>query len=402
MGFRRYWTAQTITYLGDQVTIVALPLIAVVTLDAGPGEVAFLSAAGSLPSLLFSLHAGAFVDRSGHRRRMMVLADLGRALLLVTVPVAYALDTLSLNQLYVVAFCTGVLAVFFNLCATGLFTSVVPRADYVAGMSLVRGSYSFSWTAGPSIGGVLVQVLSAPVVLVLDVLSFLGSASLVGAISAKEPPGEPAGRGRIKEGLRFVVRTPALLAKFVADASLNFFYSLYFALLILFATRELGLAPGLIGLVLGGGALGALIGSAAASGVIRRIGIGPAFFLGSLLYPGALVLAPLARGAPWFAALLLTAAEFASGFGLMVCDIAGSSIQQALTPDRLRARVQGAYLLFDNGARPLGALAGGALGTWLGLRPTLWVGVVGGVVCVLLLLLSAPIRTMRELPQEAA
>jgi MFS family permease len=401
LAFRRYWSAQTVSYLGDQVTIVALPLVAVLALDAGPAEMGLLTAAATLPNLLFSLHAGALADRRGRRRRTMIVTDVLRAALLASVPVAYWLDALTLAHLYAVAFLAGSLAVLFAVCANSLFAALVPRDEYVAGTSLLRGSYSFSWVAGPSVGGVLVQVLSGPAALVLDALSFVGSALLLGSIDPQEPAGTKAEQGHVRAGVRFVARTPALRAQFAAGALLNFFYTIYFALLFLFAARELGLSAGTIGLALGAGAVGALAGSAAAPRVARRIGIGRALTVGAFLYPGALLLVPLADGPASVAVALLVVAELGSGFGLMLDDICSGSIQQALTPDRLRSRVQGAYLALNFGVRPLGALAGGALGTWLGLREALFVAAAGGVASALLLLPS-PVPRIRELPAEAA
>jgi MFS family permease len=400
LAFRRYWTAQTVSYLGDQVTFVALPLIAVLALHASPAEMGYLTAAGTLPNLLFSLHAGALADRRGRRRRTMIATDLARAALLATVPVAYGLGSLTLGQLYAVAFLAGGLAVLFNVCTTGLFTALVPHERYVEGNSLSRGSYSFSWVAGPGIGGVLVQVLSGPVALLVDVASFVGSALLLRSISATEPAGDAGSGGRIRDGLRFVRRSPTLRAKFAAGAGLSLFHTMYFTLLLLFAARELHLPAGTIGLALGGGAVGALLGAAVATRTSRRIGIGPAFLLGSLLYPAALVLVPLAGGGRALAVTLLVTAEFGSGFGLMVFDVAGSALQQALTPDRLRSRVQGAYMAFNWGIRPVAALLAGALGGWFGLRPTLWLAVAGGVASVLPLVPS-PVPRLRELPAQA-
>ena len=401
LAFRRFWTAQTVSYLGDQVTMIALPLIAVLTLDATAAEMGLLTAAGALPNLLFALHAGAWIDRRGRRRTTMIATDVLRAVLLASVPVAYWLDALTLAQLYAVAFLAGSLAVVFAVCANSLFASLVPRERFVEGTSLVRGSYSFSWVAGPSAGGLLVQLLSGPAALVADAASFVASAFLLGSIAPSEPPGDAAARGHIREGLRFVARTPGLQAKFVSGAVVNFFHTIYFTLLFLFAARELGLSAGTIGLALGAGAVGALAGSAIAAPTSRRIGLGPAFLLGSFLFPAALLLVPLAGGPAWLAFGLLVVAELGSGVGLMLDDICGGVIQQALTPDRLRSRVQGAYMALNFGVRPLGALAGGALGGWLGLRPTLWLAAAGGVAGAVLLLPS-PLPRMRDLPAEAA
>ena len=285
LPFRRFWAAQTISFFGDQINWIALPLVAVLALDAGPGQMGLLAAVGTLPNLLFSLHAGALVDRRGRRRETMIWADWGRAALLATVPVAYWLDVLTMAHLYVVAFLTGTLTVAFFVCINVLFTTLVPREQYVEGNSLVNGSRAFSFVAGPSIGGLLVQVLSAPAALLADAASFVGSALLLRSIRPEEPPVEQAERGHVREGLRFVVRTPILRAKLAATATINFFNFVFFALFILYATSELGVSPGTLGLVLGAGAVGGVIGSVVTGRIARRLGVGPAFVLGCVLFP---------------------------------------------------------------------------------------------------------------------
>ncbi len=400
LPFRRFWAAQTVSFFGDQINWIALPLVAVLALDAGPGQMGLLAAAGTLPNLLFSLHAGALVDRRGRRRETMIWADWGRAALLATVPVAYWLDVLTMAHLYAVAFLTGALTVAFFVCINTLFTVLVPREQYVQGNSLVNGSRAFSFVAGPSVGGVLVQVLSAPAALLADTASFIGSALLLRSIRPEEPPVEVAEHGHIREGLRFVLRTPILRAKLAATAVINFFNFLFFALFILYATSELGVSPGTLGIVLGAGAVGGLIGSIVTGRITRRLGVGPAFVLGCVLFPAPFLLVPLAEGPTPVVLGLLLAFEFAAGLGVMVLDIVGGAIQQALVPDRLRSRVSGAYMVVNFGVRPLGSLAGGALGAWLGLRPTLWLAAVGGLAGVLFLLPS-PIPRLRELPEEA-
>ncbi|WP_330260157.1 MFS transporter [Streptomyces murinus] len=399
--FRRFWTAQTVSYLGDQVSTIALPLTAVLALNASAAEMGFLGALATLPNLLFALHVGGFVDRKGRLRRMMILCDLGRAAALVTVPIAYALDALTLPQLWLVALVSGTLAMLFNVASNTLFASLVDRADYIQGTSLTRGSFSFSWVMGPSIGGLLVQILSAPLALVTDVLSFLGSASLLRSISPQEPvPEKQTSSSHIRDGLRFVLRTPVLRAKFIGSGLLNLFYTVYFTLFLLFIARELRLTPGMIGVALGLGAVGALLGSFVTGWFSRRLGVGPTFLLGSVVFPGALALVPFATPDKWVAFGLVVLAEFFSGMGLMLCDITGSSIQQALTPDRFRSRVQGAYLGLINGVRTAGALIAGGLGTWLGVRPALWLAIIGGVLSCLPLVF-APVPGMRSLPDQA-
>lgn len=400
LNFRRYWFASTVSYLGDQVTMIALPLTAVLALGASPAQVGFLAAAVSLPNLLLSLHIGVFVDRWGRRRKTMIFADLLRALLLITVPIAYALDALTFGQLYVVAFLAGSLTVVFGVCTNSLFTAIVPADRYLEGNSLAQGTYAFSWIAGPSIGGGLVSLLMAPYALVVDSLSFLGSAFFLGSISPTEPPGQKEAARGIREGLQFVRQTPALLAKLVSYTSLNLFYVMYSTLVLLYAVRSLHLPAGLIGLALGVGAFGALLGSLLSARTTRRIGVGPAMIAGTIGYPAALVLVPLAPDSRVVAMVFLIAAEFLSGFALAVVNMAGTSLQQVLVPDRLRARIQGVLMVSAYGSRPLGSLAAGLLATLIGVRPTLFVAVAGGVASVLFLLPS-PIPRMRELPAPA-
>ena len=205
----------------------------------------------------------------------------------------------------------------------------------------------------------------------------------------------------MREGLRFVLRTPILRAKLAATATINFFNFVFFALFILYATQELGVSPGTLGIVLGAGAIGGVIGSIFTGRITRRLGVGPAFVLGCVLFPAPFLLVPLAEGPTPVVLGLLLASEFGAGFGVMVLDIVGGAIQQAIVPDRLRSRVSGAYMVVNFGVRPLGSLAGGVLGAWLGMRPTLWIAAVGGLAGVLFLLPS-PIPRLRELPAEAA
>jgi MFS family permease len=244
-----------------------------------------------------------------------------------------------------------------------------------------------------------VQLLSAPGALVADALSFLGSAFAMSSISPAEPPTEQAERGHIKAGMRYMWRSPIIRASLLATSTINFFNFVFWALFILYATRSLDVSPGLLGLVLGAASVGGVLGSLVTGRISRRIGIGPAFVLGCVLFPAPLVLVPLAGGADWTILACLFFAELLSGFGVMILDIAAGTIKAALVPDRLRARVSGAYMVVNYGVRPLGALVGGALGTWLG--PTLWIATVGAILGVLWLLPS-PLVRLRELPEADA
>ena len=396
--FRRFWIGETVSLLGDQITLLALPLVGVLALHASAAQMGYLTAAALFPALVFSLHAGAWVDRRGRRRQTMTATALGRAALLATVPLAYWLGALSLAQLYVVSFLVGTLSVVFFVAYGALFVSLVPRERYVEASSLLNGSRALSFVGGPSLGGLLVQLLSAPGALLADAVSFLVSAASLGSISPVEPPTETAERGHLKAGARYIAGSPIVRASLLATATINFFNFVFWALFILYATRSLGVRPGVLGIVLGAASVGSVIGSLVTGAISRRIGVGPAFVLGCVLFPLPLVLVPLAGGSEWRILAFLSLAELLSGFGVMVLDISVAAIRAALIPARLRARVAGAYMVVNYGVRPLGALLGGALGTWIGLRPTLWIASIGAVAGVLWLLPS-PLMRLRELPE---
>ncbi|MFD7959446.1 MFS transporter [Streptomyces zaomyceticus] len=395
--FRHYWTGQTISLAGDQISLMAIPLAAVLVLGADAAAMGWLKAAELLPALLLNLPFGAWADRQASRRRAMIAADIGRAALVLTLPVAYALDALTLTQLYVVAFGIGALTVLFEVCNTTLFVALVPTERYVQANSLVNGSRSTAWLAGPGVGGLLVQFLTAPFALVADALTYLVSAGFLARIKPVEPAPAPVAKGHFTEGLRWVVRERSMRALFAASGTVQFFNYMFHTLFVLYATAELGIGAGLLGLILGAGAVGGLLGAVCSGAVVRRIGIGGSLVAGFLGFTLPLVLIPLAEGPLPLVVSVLFVAEFLSCVGVMIVDIAAGSFQMALIPDAVRARVMGAFRTLNHGFRPLGALVGGFLGTTIGLRPTLWIATVGAVFAVLWVLPS-PLPRMRELP----
>lgn len=400
--FRNLWLGQTVSLFGDQVTMIALPLAAVLVLDAGAAQMGYLTAAELIPHLLFSLPAGAWLERVERRRWLMIASDVARAGLLASIPIAYALDALTFAQLYTVAFLAGTFAVVFDISYMTIYVAVTRREDYVEANALLNGSRAFSYVAGPSLGGVLVQILSAPATLLVDAFSYLGSALFLGRIKAAEPPLEPATGGmwaQAREGMRFILGHSILRPSLISVATLNFFNFVFAALFILYATRELDVRAGALGLVLGAGAVGGLLGATISGRLSRRIGVGPAFVLGMVLFPAPLLLVPLAGGPKSVVLAMLFAAEFLSAVGVMILDITAGAIIVAFTPDRLRSRATGALRFVNYGVRPLGALAGGALGSAFGLRPTLWFAAAAGVLGVLWLVPS-PVPRLLELPEE--
>jgi len=384
--FRRFWAGQTVSLVGDQISLFAVPITAVLVLRANATQMGLLTAAGLLPSLLFSLAAGSVIDRRGHRRRTMLAADLGRALLMATVPLSYALGRLGLSQLYAVTFAVGVLDVLFFVAYNGLFVSVVSPDRYVEGQSLLNGSRAMSSVLGQSGAGLLIAAITAPGAILVDAASFLLSAFALMRIHPAEPPTEPATHGHLIAGIRFIRDSRIVRAALGATATVNFFTLAFNAIVILYATRELHIRPAVLGLVLGAGAIGGLLGSLVTGRITRLIGLGPAFVVGCVLFPAPLLLVPLASGPRIVVLACLFAAEFLAGAGVMLLDISIGAIFAAAIPDRLRSRVSGAYRTVNYGIRPLGALTGGLLGSAIGLRPTLLLASLGGVTCVLWLM----------------
>jgi predicted MFS family arabinose efflux permease len=402
--FLKLWSAQAISQLGDQVTLLALPLVAVLTLDASAAQMGLLTAAELMPHLLFSLFAGVWIERRSHRRKLMIAADIARAGLLVSVPLAAAFDVLTFPQLYAVAFAVGSFAVLFDISWATLFPAVVPRRDLVDASSKLSLSRSLSFVVGPSLAGFLVQAVTAPVTLLLDAFSFIGSALFLGRIRTPEPSPERDGNGvlrSLRDGMRFVLRDDLIRADLGCAATVNLFNFVFAAIFILYATRELGVAPGTLGIALGLGAIGGILGALIAPPLERAIGIGPSVVLGSVLFPAPLILVPIASGSELTIGVMLGTAEFFSAVGVMIFDVSAASMLFLRTPDRIRARTAGTFRFVNYGIRPIGALLGGALGTAIGLQATLWIGVLGALLGVVWLVFS-PIPRLREAPAEAA
>ena len=397
--FRRFWAGETISLFGDQVSLIAFPLVAVLALHAHAAQMGYLTAAALAPNLLFALHFGAWVDRRGRRRQTMIAADLGRAAALASIPLAYALGVLTIAQLYAVAFLTGTLSVLFAVSYSTLFTALVPRERYVEANQLTNGSRALSFVGGPSVGGLLVQVFSGPAALLVDAVSFIASALFLGRITPVEPPTEQAEKGHLVAGARFIWHSALLRSSLLATATINLFNFAFFALFLLYATRSLHVRPGTLGLVLGAGAVGGLIGSFATGPLSRKLGVGRAYIAGMFLFPVPLLLVPAAGGPKPLVLAMLFLAEFGSGFGVMLIDILGGALFQAAVPDRLRARFSGAYMVVNYGVRPLGGLLGGLLGSAVGLRETLWIATAGAILGGLFLLPS-PAPRLRELPEQ--
>jgi MFS family permease len=401
--FRRFWIGNTISMFGDQITGLALPVVAVLALGAEATQMGLLVAIGLLPHLLFSLPAGVWLDRVRQRRRLMILMDLGRAAAIVSVPIAFYLNVLSMPLLFATFFIVGTLSVIFDIAWNTLFVAVAKRDQYVEANSLLNGSRSLSSVGGPALAGVLIEVIKAPLALVADALSFVGSAFFLTRIHAPEAPIEhdPGSiRSQLSAGLGFLVRDPIIRPTVLSIATVNLFNFCFQGLFVLYVLKYLAVEPGALGLALGVGAVGSVLGAVVSARIGRRIGIGWAWIVGLIAFPVATILVPLTGPDLPMPVILgmLFLAEFASGFGVMILDINGGSMLVARTPDRIRGRVNGAFRFVNMGVRPVGAVVGGLLGGFFGVRETLLVVTIASVTGVLWLI-GSPIPGLRDLPE---
>jgi MFS family permease len=398
--FRQLWAAETVSQVGTQVTQLALPVVAVSVLAATPLQMGFLTALETLAFLVVGLPAGAWVDR-WRRKRVLVAGDLARAVALASVPVAWALGGLSLGQLFAVAAVTGTATVFFDVAYQSYLPALVDRQQIVDGNGKLETSRAVASVAGPGVTGVLLRLVSAPLLIVVDAVSFLLSAAFIGLIRTPDVVPDRAARRplrqEIAEGLSFVVRHP-LLRRIVACTGIsNLFSAITTALLVLFALRTLGLPQSTLGLVLSAGALGGLAGAVSGAPFARRVGEGRAIPLSVLVIVPFGVLTPLAvLGAP---GVLLALSTFGFGWGSVAYNITQVSFRQRLCPPALLGRMNASVRFLVFGTMPLGGLLGGVLGSWLGVLPALWIAAAGQLLAALPVALS-PLIGMRDLPDE--
>jgi MFS family permease len=399
--FMKLWGAETVSQLGTQVSAIALPLVAIIVLEASAFEVALLGVIEFAPFILISLPAGVWVDRL-RRKPILVTADLGRALLLGSIPVAHWLGMLTIWQLYAAGFVVGVLTVFFDVSYQSYLPSLVARTQLIEGNSKLEISRSGAQLAGPGLSGALVEVLTAPVAVLVDAISFLASAIFLFRIKAEERAptraerqAGPGMRAEIVEGLRYVLGNRYLRWIAASTATFNFFSNVIFSVFLVFAVRELDIRPGVIGLIFATGSIGYLTGVLVTNRISGRFGVGPTIIIGGLGSTSFLLLAAAPASSP---IPFLIAAMAISSMGIPIYNITQVSFRQAITPERLQGRMNSVMRFVVWGVIPLGALLGGALASWFGLRFAIWVGAIGMSLAVLPVLLS-PVRTLREMPQ---
>lgn len=399
--FVKLWAGETVSLFGTQVTVLALPLTAVLTLEASASEVGLLNAARFAPFIAVILLAGVWVDR---RRRLPVLiqTNAGRTLLIALVPAAAALDLLRIELLYVVGFLVGALTVFFDVAYPSYLPSLVPRDRLTEGNSKLQASASAAEVGGPGLGGLLVQLVTAPFALLVDAVSFLVSAVVLSRIRSREP--DPMAErapayAAIREGFRFTFADRYLRPIAGEAATYNLFEQTILTVFVIYAVRELGLSAGLLGLIISIGAAGAFVGAVGAGYPARRFGLGRTI-VGAMLVACTVPLAvPLVTGAEHVTVPLLGLIFFVWGLAIAVSNVHVVSLRQAITPDALLGRMNASYRFFTYGAIPIGALLGGFSGDALGLRETLFVG-AGGLLLALIWIAASAVPRLRDLPEE--
>ena len=404
--FVRVWSAHTVSQFGSQITVLALPLTAATVLQATPLEMGVLAAMSTVPHLLIGLPAGAWVDR-WPKRPVLLLTDTIRFLLLLVIPILALLGHLHMPILYAVALLSGVATLFFDIAAQSYLPLLVGRGQLMDGNAKLEASRAAATVVGPSFAGILAQLLSAPLVIFGDAITFLVSAIFLTGIAQPEPRVRQV-RGNIlpeiAEGVRLLWRNDILWALFRTAVLWNFFTTVIQAILLLYATRQLHLSPSQVGLAFAMLGLGMLPGTLLAK-PIQHFGVGPALLISGFLAASSGVIAFLAGVVPsdilngGAGMLLLMLSQFIFGLGPMIFGINTTSLRQAVTPDHLQGRVSATISSMCGGARALGALAGGALGTGFGLLATVGIGAVGMIFAVAILLFS-PLPTLHQMSQD--
>lgn len=400
-AFLLLWGGQTVSMLGSQITVWALPFAAIFALNAGAAELGLLAAAGTAPSLLFGLPAGVWVDRL-RRRPLLIASDIGRALLLGSIPLAAVVGRLTMAQLYIVAFLTGALSVLFDVAYRSYLPALVTRSALTEGNAKLETSATLADMAGPGLAGALVQLVTAPMAILADALSFVVSVVSLALIRAPEPAPVSPEQTRhalreIGEGLRAVLRHPMLRALAADSGLFNMFDSLLTALYALYLTRVLGASAALAGLILVLAGLGGLLGALFAGRITAGVGLGPVIVGGSLVAGVGELLIGLASGPLWLAAAVVVLGEGGVQAGATVYRINGYSLRQALVPDRLQGRVNATARFISVAAIPLGALVAAQSGTTYGVRSAVLLAGFGTLFAFLWVYFS-PIRQLRALP----
>ncbi|HEX3648641.1 MAG TPA: MFS transporter [Pseudonocardiaceae bacterium] len=397
--FRRLWLGDTGSQFGEMITNTAAPLLAALVLAATPFQMGLLNAADTAAFLLIGLPAGAWVDRM-RRRPLMLGVNVGRAVLLASVPIAWWLGVLTLTQLILVGLFVGGLSVFFDVAYQSYLPSLIGREQLVDGNSKLQASASIAQVSGPALGGGLTQLVGGASAIGVNALTYVWSVLCLLRIRTVEPPVERAPdrnlRREIAEGLKFVFGNRSLVAIVSCTGTSNLSSGIVGAVGVLVLTRQFHAAAGIVGLLLTGGGVGGVLGALCAGRIATRIGQARTIWLSLALTQPFGVLIALAG--PGWLLTLYGIGWLAYGFGSVVYNVAQVSFRQSICPDRLLGRMNASVRFLVWGTIPLGSLLGGVLGGAIGIHNTLWVG-VGGLVLSPLCVVLSPLRRMRDIPR---
>jgi MFS family permease len=401
-NFLKLWIGSTISLFGSQVTFLAIPFLAAITLHAAPLQMGLLSVMETAPVLLGGLFAGVWVDRM-RRRPLLIVADIGRALLLGSIPLAALFHLLHIEYLYAVIFATSMLSLFFNVAYEAFMPTLIGREQLSEGNSKLQTSVSLTDFAGPGLAGILVQLFTAPFAILIDACSFLASAVFLYSLRVKEevPPAQAERRHfwrELGEGLRFLFSSPLLGGLAASAAVLNFTGGVFAALLALYFTRDLHLGAASFGLMYTVGSLSGIVGALTANWLTQRLGAGKLLCLSALFIAVGWLCVPIAQGSALMAMGIIVGGALIFGIGNTTFNVTATTVRQLMTPDWLMGRVNSCGTFIALGALPLGALSGGLLGIVIGSRLTLLAAAL--IRFVLLIVCLVPLWRHKEKPVE--
>ncbi|MCI0776588.1 MAG: MFS transporter [Chloroflexi bacterium] len=400
--FLRLWGGQTISAFGSLVGGAALQFTAILVLDAAPLQLAALAASTLVPGFLFGLVAGVWVDRL-RRRPIMIAADIGRALVLASIPLAWAFDVLHMEHLYVVAFFTGTFTFLFDVAYRSYLPTLIQRDELIEANSKLTASSAATEVGGFGVAGWLVQLITGPLTILVDAVSFIVSALFLHSIKA--PEAMPAIEERssvlreVVEGLQVVVRDPLLRATAISSITLDFSMRIFGTVVLLYMIQDLGFGPGVLGMIFAVGGVSSLLGSVVAARAGRTLGLGRVMVLGLVVFGLSQLLIPIAQGPMAVVAMFLIVQQFGDG-AYVVREISEMSLRQAITPEPFLGRQNASFQFGGIAAMLVGTLVGGVLGEVIGLRWTLVVGAGGTFVSAFWLLVSQ-VRSVVDLPDQA-
>ena len=378
-NFAALWAAQAISAMGDRITRTAIPMLAILTIDAAPYQIAILSAVSFAPGLLVSLFLGAWIDRSA-KRPILIGSDLARAALLLTVPLAAHLGLMSMAQLYIVAGLVGAFSTLFGIVDNTFLPAVVGRDTLVEANARLEATEAVAEGAGPWLGGVLVATIGAPLALVLDALSYLWSAVVLRRVNVTDVGAAEAADSRAiegaGEGFRLAWQDQIVRRLLIAEALFGLGGGVFFALYMVVTLDSLGLGPGIVGFIIGVGGAGAALGAAVAPYLSRRLGVGLALFVAFALGKLFDVLVPLSLVFPDIAVILLITAQLLGDGFIVIFLVLAMSLRQQRIPDSVLGRVNATFHFCEGGALVIGALTAGALTLFLPVSVVIWGSVV--------------------------